>query len=35
MLLVLMSRFPWKSVNWLNSVFLVGTFILTLTAVPA
>jgi len=29
-----MSRFPWKSVNWPNSLFLVGTLVLTLTAVP-
>lgn len=27
--------FPWKSVNWPNSIFLIGTFILTLTATPA
>ena len=29
-----MPRFSWKSVEWPNSVFLVGTLLLTLTAVP-
>ena len=27
-------RIPWKSVDWKNSVFLIGTFLVTLTAVP-
>src|SRR6266571_4583486 len=30
-----MLRFSWKSVEWPNSVFLIGTLLLTLTAVPA
>jgi stearoyl-CoA desaturase (Delta-9 desaturase) len=30
-----MSRIPWKLVNWQNSAFLIGTLLLTLTAVPA
>jgi len=29
-----MMRIPWKSVDWKNSVFLIGTFLVTLTAVP-
>jgi stearoyl-CoA desaturase (delta-9 desaturase) len=29
-----MSKFPWRQVNWLNTVFLFGTLIATLTAVP-
>ena len=28
-------RIPWSKVNWLNSSFLIGTFLLTITAVPA
>ena len=29
-----MMRIPWKSVDWKNSVFLIGTFLVTLIAVP-
>jgi stearoyl-CoA desaturase (delta-9 desaturase) len=29
-----MLRIPWKQVNWLNSLFLIFTLLLTLTAVP-
>ncbi len=28
------SRIPWDRVNWITSVFLIGTFLLSLTAVP-
>jgi len=28
-------RIIWKNINWLNSVFLITTFLLTITAVPA
>jgi stearoyl-CoA desaturase (delta-9 desaturase) len=27
-------RIPIKSINWTNSIFLIGTFLLTITAVP-
>jgi stearoyl-CoA desaturase (Delta-9 desaturase) len=30
-----MSRFPWKLVHWPNSAFMIGTVLITLTAVPA
>ncbi len=30
-----MSRIPWNLVHWRNSFFLIGTFLLTITAVPA
>lgn len=30
-----MNRILWKSVNWKNSLFLIGTLLATLTAVPA
>lgn len=30
-----MHRYPWKRVDWSNSVFLISTFLLTVTAVPA
>jgi stearoyl-CoA desaturase (Delta-9 desaturase) len=30
-----MSRFPWKLVHWSNSMFLIGTLLVSLTAVPA
>jgi len=30
-----LSNIPWKSVSWLNSSFLIGTLLLTLTVVPA
>ena len=26
---------PWKKIHWLNSTFLIGTFLTTLIAVPA
>ncbi len=26
---------PWKKIHWLNSTFLIGTFLTTLFAVPA
>jgi stearoyl-CoA desaturase (delta-9 desaturase) len=29
-----MNRIPWKLVNWKNSLFLIGTFLITLTVVP-
>ena len=29
-----MNRIPWKFVNWKNSLFLIGTFLITLTIVP-
>jgi stearoyl-CoA desaturase (Delta-9 desaturase) len=29
-----MLRIPWNRVHWRNSLFLIGTFVLTLTAVP-
>ena len=29
-----MSRLRWNQVSWPNSLFLVGTLLLTLTAVP-
>ena len=28
------SRFPFQRINWLTSSFLIGTFVLTITAVP-
>lgn len=28
------SRIPWKHVHWTNSVFLISTFLITITAVP-
>ncbi|MFT4586753.1 MAG: stearoyl-CoA desaturase (delta-9 desaturase) [Limisphaerales bacterium] len=30
-----MYRYPWKQVDWSNSVFLISTFLITVTAVPA
>ncbi len=30
----MLSRIPWKYVHWENSIFLISTFVLTLTAVP-
>jgi stearoyl-CoA desaturase (Delta-9 desaturase) len=30
-----MSRFPWRKVRWSNSVFLIGTLLVSLTAAPA
>lgn len=32
---MLKLRIPWKKVRWSNSVFLIGTLLFTLTAVPA
>jgi stearoyl-CoA desaturase (Delta-9 desaturase) len=29
-----MSRFPWKLVHWPNSAFMIGTVLITVTAVP-
>ena len=30
-----MQRYPWKRVEWSNSIFLISTFLITVTAVPA
>jgi len=30
-----MKNYPWHKVDWMNSAFLIGTLLVTLTAVPA
>ena len=30
-----MKNYPWHKVDWMNSLFLIGTLLVTLTAVPA